>query len=96
MGSCENPVGIQQDTPAYIFVVTVHSHMPGLGILLTFKSSNNSRLDRRCSICKVAMGERRVGTCREVHFWGTKLSRMGFRGHCQVIQAKDPYMADLG
>ena len=96
MGSCENPVAVQQDSPANVFLVVVHSHLPGLGILLTFKSSNYSRLDRRCSICKVAMGEERIGTDMEVNCCGTCLSRAGIRGHGQEIRGRDPYMAGPG
>ena len=56
VGSSENPVGVQQDSPALIFGEAVHSHLPGLGVLLTVKSSKNSRLDRRCSICSKGNG----------------------------------------
>lgn len=66
VGSGENPAGVYQDTPALIFGESVHSYMPGLGILLTFKSSDNPRLDGRYSICNGQGGRgglAQIGRC---------------------------------
>lgn len=58
VGSCEHPLGVHQDAPTLEFGVVVHGCHPGLRILLTGKSSDDPRLDGRCSTCSRAV---RVG-----------------------------------
>lgn len=77
VGSCEHPLGVHQDAPTLEFGVVVHGCHPGLRILLTGKSSDDPRLDGRCSTCgrAVGVGLAQRGRCAaEGH-------RAGIRGH---------------
>lgn len=56
MGSCEHPLGVHQDAPTLEFGIVVHGCHPGLRILPTVKSSDDPRLDGRCSTCSRAVG----------------------------------------